>query len=229
MSYTIVAGSRCALLTDVLANLCGDILANLCSRPLELFQLNVIIMVYLLRLCHLLFCTQWYFFLIANFSRDLVGQGCPSERHETTFSPFVWTMKSPIWFITLHWSTNKFLKLNAVKGKKSHLSAVVPSHQHANVALHVFSHIVADLHIFVNICLVTPADTQYLSWMSKEWRCALIWSLTFLVLSLHLVTVTGLHVSTGTIVQTFSLNGTCKQLILYHKSFNTNYETVVKT
>merc|ERR1719189_1297781 len=31
---------------------------------------------------------------------------------------------------------------------------------------------------------------------------------TFLVLSLHLVTVTGLQVSTGTIVQTFSLNGT---------------------
>merc|ERR1719471_929973 len=60
--HTIVAGSRCALLTDVLANLCGDILAHL------------------LRLCHLLFCTQWHFFLIANFSRDLSAV-VPGHQH----------------------------------------------------------------------------------------------------------------------------------------------------
>merc|ERR1719471_2333996 len=60
--HTIVAGSRCALLTDVSANLCGDILAHL------------------LRLCHLLFSTQWHFFLIANFSRDLSAV-VPSHQH----------------------------------------------------------------------------------------------------------------------------------------------------
>merc|ERR1719471_2673289 len=60
--HTIVAGSRCALLTDVLANLCGDILAHL------------------LRLCHLLFSTQWHFFLIANFSRDLSAV-VPGHQH----------------------------------------------------------------------------------------------------------------------------------------------------
>merc|ERR1719471_740740 len=60
--HTIVAGSGGALLTDVLANLCGDILAHL------------------LRLCHLLFCTQWHFFLIANFSRDLSAV-VPGHQH----------------------------------------------------------------------------------------------------------------------------------------------------
>ena len=165
-------------------------------------------MVYLLRLCHLLFCTQWHFFLIANFSRDLVVQSCQSHNMKPHFHHSFerWSHQyDSYWF--------KFLKLNAVR-EKTHLSAVVPGHQHANVALHVFGHIVADLHIFVNVCLATPADTQYLSWMSKKGRCALIWNLTFFVLLLHLVTVTGLHVSTGTILHTFSLNGTCKQLIL---------------
>merc|ERR1719471_1667664 len=60
--HTIVAGSGGALLTDVSANLCGDILAHL------------------LRLCHLLFCTQWHFFLIANFSRDLSAV-VPGHQH----------------------------------------------------------------------------------------------------------------------------------------------------
>merc|ERR1719471_175981 len=60
--HAIVAGSGCALLTDVLANLCGDILAHL------------------FRLCHLLFCTQWHFFLIANFSRDLSAV-VPGHQH----------------------------------------------------------------------------------------------------------------------------------------------------
>merc|ERR1719471_2532579 len=60
--HTIVAGSRGALLTDVSANLRGDILAHL------------------LRLCHLLLCTQWHFFLITNFSRDLSAV-VPSHQH----------------------------------------------------------------------------------------------------------------------------------------------------
>merc|ERR1719471_1858574 len=60
--HAIVAGSGGALLTDVLANLCGDILAHL------------------FRLCHLLFCTQWHFFLIANFSRDLSAV-VPGHQH----------------------------------------------------------------------------------------------------------------------------------------------------